>query len=93
MCDKGFALDFKVTENLPHSLILFWLFSSQTAGFAITILQIAHEVPSALSVIYLAVLPLQIVGMRCYLDWQQMQSSESYVYLAEFQMDNYILAT
>lgn len=51
MCEKGFALDFKVTERLSCCLILFWLlfwlFPSQTAGFAVTILQIAHEVPSA----------------------------------------------
>lgn len=81
MCEKGFALDFKVAESVSRCLIVFWLFSSQTAGFAATILQIAHEVPGAQPVICLAILPLQIVGMRCYLDWQQTQSLESCIWL------------
>lgn len=51
MCEKGFALAFKVAESLSHCLLLLllfcWLFSSHAAGFAVTILQIAHEIPTA----------------------------------------------
>lgn len=48
MCEKGSALDFKVTVfvMLPDTFLPFcWLFPSQTAGFAIAILQTDHEVP------------------------------------------------
>lgn len=49
MCDKGFALVFKVTEIFDTFVGFFFLafFSSQTAGFALTILLTACEVPGA----------------------------------------------